>query len=43
MYHRTDLVYVYDGTFDGLLNHADKRDFEDIIAKMYEEWQPEEA
>lgn len=33
----------YDGTFDGLLNHADKRDFEGIIAKMYEEWLPEEA
>ena len=34
-------VIRYDGTFDGLLNHADKRDFEDIIAKMYEEWMPE--
>jgi len=31
----------YDGDFDGLLNHADKRDFESIIAKMYEEWLPE--
>ncbi len=30
----------YDGDFDGLLNHADKRDFEAIIARMYEDWQP---
>ena len=32
----------YDGDFDGLLRHADKRDFEAIIAKMYEEWEPGE-
>ena len=32
-------VIRYDGTFDGLLNHADKRDFEGIIARMYEEWE----
>ena len=31
----------YDGSFDGLLNRADKRDFEAIIAKMYADWQPE--
>ena len=33
----------YDGSFDGLLAHADKGDFEAIIARMYEAWQPGEA
>ena len=31
----------YDGTFDGLMAHADRGDFEAIIARMYESWQPE--
>ena len=35
-------VVRYDGDFDGLLNSADKRDFEAIIAQMYKDWQPEE-
>ena len=34
-------VIRYDGDFDGLLQHADKRDFEAIIAKLYADWQPE--
>ena len=36
-------VIRYDGSFDGLLARADKRDFEAIIAQMYESWQPEEG
>ena len=32
----------YDGAFDTLLSHADRTDFEAIIAQMYREWQPEE-
>ena len=35
-------VIRYDGTFDSLLDHADRTDFEDIIARMYREWQPDE-
>lgn len=31
----------YDGSFDKLLEHADRTDFEAIIARMYREWQPE--
>lgn len=47
MAHRLVLLHEgvvrYDGSFDGLLRHADKRDFEAIIARMYEEWEPGEA
>ena len=34
-------VIRYDGSFDRLLEHADRTDFEAIIARMYREWQPE--
>lgn len=32
----------YDGTFDQLLDHAQKSDLEAIVAQMYRDWQPEE-
>lgn len=32
----------YDGDFDGLMKRSGEGDFEAIIARMYEQWQPEE-